>query len=265
MIIDLIESAIEVYERCSDIDRAVLDTKNGFERDVVTKLDRDLHDVLSSTANSLECCVIYSEEGISFNGLIPFKDTTVVIDPLDGSHNFQLGNPWYCTIICIIKNYRIVQAGVYSPIPEDRVIWDNGNLHSSFDIKSRLSGPTYFAYAPDLNRNDRSLRNDLLCVIDDYSTGLYRWGSAGIGLLELLKGKLQTFIGCNVRIWDAIAFLPVLYLAECHISYKVLPDNKFVVIASWNRDAFLALNGRIASAYGRLNKIDKDMEIIFDE
>ena len=265
MIVDLIESAIEAYERCLDVDRAVLGTKNGVERDVVTKLDLDLHDVLSSTASSLECCVIYSEEGVSFNGLIPFKDTTVVIDPLDGSHNFQLGNPWYCTIICVIKNYKIVKAGVYSPIPKDRVIWDNGKLHSSFDIKSKSSGPTYFAYPPDLSRNDMSLRNDLLCIIDDYSTGLYRWGSAGIGLLELLKGKLQTFVGFNVRIWDVIAFLPVLYLAKCHISYKVLPDNKFVLIASWNSDSFLALNERIASAYGQLNKIDKDMDIILYE
>ena len=265
MIVDLIESAIEVYERCSDVDRAVLGTKNGVERDVVTKLDLDLHDVLSSTASSLECCVIYSEEGVSFNGLIPFKDKTVVIDPLDGSHNFQLGNPWYCTIICVIKNYRIVESGVYSPIPKDRVIWDNSNLHSSFDIKSKCSGPTYFAYPPDLNRNDMLLRTDLLGIIDDYSTGLYRWGSSGIGLLEFLKGKLQTFVGFKVRIWDAIAFLPVLYLAKCHISYKVLPDNKFVLIASWNSDTFLAMNERITAAYGQINKIDKDMEIIFDE
>ena len=265
MIVDLIEAAIAVYERCSDVDRAVLDTKNGVERDVVTKLDLDLHAVLSSTASSLECCVIYSEEGVSFNELIPFKDTTVVIDPLDGSHNFQLGNPWYCTIICVIKNYRIVKAGVYSPIPNDRVIWDNGNLHSSFDIKSRSSGPTYFAYPPDLSREDILLRNDLLGIIDNYSTGLYRWGSAGIGLLELLKGKLQTFVGFNVRIWDAIAFLPLLYLAKCNISYKVFPDNKFVLIASWSSDTFLALNERITPAYGELHKLDKDMEIIFDE
>ena len=86
-----------------------------------------------------------------------------------------------------------------------------------------------------------------------------------MGLLELLKGKLQTFVGFNVRIWDVIAFLPVLYLAKCHISYKVLPDNKFVLIASWNSDSFLALNERIASAYGQLNKINKDMEIILYE
>ena len=44
MIVDLIAAAIDVYERCSDVDRAVLDTKNGVERDVVTKLDLDLHD-----------------------------------------------------------------------------------------------------------------------------------------------------------------------------------------------------------------------------
>lgn len=265
MIVDLISAAVEVYERCSDVDRAVLDTKNGVKRDVVTKLDLELHAVLSSTASSCECCVIYSEEGVSFNGLIPFKDTTVVIDPLDGSHNFELGNPWYCTIICVIKNYKIVKAGVYSPIPKDRIIWDNGKLQSSFEIKSKSSGPTYFAYPPDLSRNDMSLRNDLYRIIDDYSTGLYRWGSSGIGLLELMKGKLQTFVGFNVRIWDVIAFLPALYLAKCHISYKVLPDNKFMLIASWSCESFRALDERIASTYGQLNKIDKEMEIILYE
>jgi myo-inositol-1(or 4)-monophosphatase len=265
MIVDLIEAAVDVYDGCRGEDKAVLDIKNGVERDVVTKLDLDLHATLSNKANSLESCVIYSEEGVCFNELIPFKDTTVIIDPLDGSHNFQIGNPWYCTIICVVKNYRIVKAGVYSPIPSDRVVWDNGNLQSSFDIKSRISGPTYFAYPPDLNQTDMLLRNDLLGIIDDHSTGHYRWGSAGIGLLELLKGKLQTFVGFNVRIWDAIAFLPLLYLAKCHMSFKVFPDNKFVLIASWNSDAFVALNKRVTKAYGILHKIDKDMEIKFDQ
>lgn len=265
MIINLIEAAVKVYENCSNEERVVLDTKNGFKRDVVMKLDYDLHTVLSSTASSLEPCLIYSEEGIILNGLTPFKDTTVVIDPLDGSHNFQLEHPWYCSIICVIKNYRIVEAGVYYPITNERVTFDNGVLQSSFNFNSLISGPTYFAYPPDLNDEDMLIRNDLLGVIDNYSTGLYRWGSAGVGLLELLRGRLQTFVGFKIRIWDAIAFLPLLHLAHCNFSYKVLSENRLVLIASWNNETFLAFNKLVSKTCGQLNGIKEDMEIVFDE
>lgn len=59
---------------------------------------------------------IYSEEeGETARG----SDFTFVIDPLDGTHNFVLGIPWFSVNVSLMKAGRVLSAATYHPILQE--------------------------------------------------------------------------------------------------------------------------------------------------
>lgn len=219
----------------------IVKVKNGSLRDVVTKLDIDINEALVNEAlNFQDDIVIFSEEKfVNHACKIPFKDLTVVIDPLDGSHNFKIGLPFYCVLISIVENNKVLGASIISPLTNDIVILDGAKLISSNSIgRFEGVGPTYFAYPPRLMAEKPELTMRIFQKIDENSTGIYRWGSAGLGLLSVLKGELQTFVGVEVRLWDVLSGLTMLVNSEAYVAYKFLSQEVITVVISWKKDAF---------------------------
>jgi myo-inositol-1(or 4)-monophosphatase len=58
-------------------------------------------------------------------------------------------------------------------------------------------------------------------LIDVTSGGMYRYGSACVGLYQLLCGKHMGFVGHGLRLWDALAFLPILAQRGIEVHYLI--------------------------------------------
>jgi hypothetical protein len=94
-----------------------------------------------------------------------------------------------------------------------------------------LSSPSYYAYPPRLSLAERELRSNLLDLIDENSSGFYRYGSACVALTNVMLGKHHTFIGQNIRLWDGLAFLPLLASIGLKPSYSITDDSLNMVVS----------------------------------
>jgi myo-inositol-1(or 4)-monophosphatase len=238
-----------VIESSKDVtNQNIVKIKNSNDRDVVTELDIVINEALiEHILNVDESAIVFSEEKYVNNfGKVNFKDLTIVIDPLDGTHNYQLGMPYYCVLIAIVFEGRVISSSIVSPSSKDIIIWDNEKITSINPLKSLSSkAPSYFAYPPMLLIDKTSVAIDIFKIIDSGSTGLYRWGSAGCGLLGLIKGQLQSFIGVDVRVWDVLAALPILRQLGCNVAYRCSSVDVISVVASWDLEHYLLLKEKI--------------------
>jgi myo-inositol-1(or 4)-monophosphatase len=266
MIDDLLSVCERIYQSESAQDRHVLRIKSGISRDVVTKLDMKLHDALTDRSLEIENCIVVSEEGeANPHSLTAYKDLTVVIDPLDGSHNYQMGMQWYCTLIAVIKDQKFWQCGFYSPEQNQKLSWKADESEIVSIVPNQMAGPCYFAYPPNLTDAEQTLKNVLFKQIDIYSTGLYRWGSAGYGLYSVVQKHLQSFIGVKIRIWDGIAFIPILHTMGCNVMYKIINQEQLILVCSWDELFFKKVGSQLQDHFGNFNTLENSLEIIFND
>jgi myo-inositol-1(or 4)-monophosphatase len=212
------------YLVSDEANRMVVNTKNENDRDVVTKLDLVLNNELKlATLKYAPNVVFLSEEEKYKQEYLCFERLTVIVDPLDGSQNYSLGFSIYSVLIAIVEKREILAAAVVTPFNHQMIIWSrekglwsNGLLPSTY-----LPSPSYLAYSPVKTSLDSDIFLKLIQNIDLHSTGLYRWGSASNGLLEVLNGRLQTFIGYEIRLWDCVAFIPILLERKIKVAYVI--------------------------------------------
>ena len=218
----------------------VVMVKDGQSRDVVTRLDMDLHDaVLNYVEQSSVGTGVLSEEGSSRSNNSFWEETDLlVLDPLDGSNNVALGLPGYCFMAAHVLDRRLTSSLVVLPEYDLYLIWQEGKLFASRNISlgsSAASSSTYYAYPPRLGDEDERIRAKIWQAVDQNSSGLYRTGSAGIGLFHLLRGAHKAFVGHRVRVWDVLAYFPILQGAGFEIRYRI-DGNTATAVASRDSD-----------------------------
>ena len=191
---------------------AILDIKNGEPRDVVTELDRSIHEAVGSLTSELIPGAIFLSEEQENQTLSLLSDRPVVVlDPIDGSQNLSLGLPFSSCLIAIIERGVVTSSAVVSADASRLMLYDRGWLWSNFErVEVDGAKPTYLAYGPLSNEAERSALRCAWETCDSLSSGVYRWGSAAAGLQALVNGQLQSFVGIRLRVWDFLAFLPFL-------------------------------------------------------
>jgi myo-inositol-1(or 4)-monophosphatase len=246
IVLSLLMKAAKIYANTDGVlSRREVLRKNDSVRDIVTALDLTLHDELSKLAQKNSGIIVFSEEGYTnAHNLENYVSDTLLIDPLDGSSNYAHSLNFYCTIVALIKGKKIVQAGVCLPNESQISTWDLDSARTKstkfIDQVMVGEGATYYAYPPVQSESDMLLRQRIMKNIDEMSSGLIRWGSAGCGLYFLMIGSLQSFVGHKIRIWDGLAFMPMLESYGIQVAYKI-DGTDLIMIASTNNEQFKKL------------------------
>jgi fructose-1,6-bisphosphatase/inositol monophosphatase family enzyme len=207
--------------------RTVQKVKENLSRDVVTELDEKLHAITEKfVAEQIPECKLLSEEGVPVGFITQrlLEDDFLIVDPLDGSHNYALGLPNYGFMAAHVQRGHINGAVIVVPEHGQYIVLQGDKCLCAQPLVSggaRDNGTVYYAYPPVQNTLERQARGALQDLIDVQSAGMYRYGSACIGLYQLLSKKHVAFIGHGIRLWDAIAFLPVLALQEIEVRYQI--------------------------------------------
>lgn len=221
--------------------RTVQKVKDQQPRDVVTELDRRLHEVTSAFLTSDSPGVyLLSEEAVTpgFDVMQILDGDWLVVDPLDGSNNYALSLPGYGYMAAQLHNGIPTGAAIVLPEHDLYIVVDDDSLLTSQPFTVAAPAPScgiYYAYPPRLDSGAQASRDELVRLIDSMSSGLYRSGSACIGLFNLLKGRHSAFVGHGVRLWDALAYFRVLELAAIPFRYHVR-QTKLTLVASANAD-----------------------------
>ncbi|WP_204807635.1 inositol monophosphatase family protein [Mycobacterium riyadhense] len=190
--------------------------KDDQARDVVSALDQRLHATAATyVLDRMPGCSLLSEEGAApMNGLAALaQGEWLVVDPLDGSNNYVLSMPGYGFMAAHLVDGVVTGSVVVLPEHDLYLIFEHGELLISQPFAppaAAASAPIYYAYPPRLSEAGRRARAELLDLVDRQSAGLYRYGSACVGAYNLLRGRHRAFIGHDVRVWDALAYFPLL-------------------------------------------------------
>ncbi len=224
---------------CSQHMSTLLGVKDGQARDVVTELDLKLHRVSEQfVAEQIPHCRLLSEEsahkGFELQEL--YKGDWLVVDPLDGSNNYVMGLPNYGYMAALLVDGFLEGAAIVLPDHNQYIVLEGGQSLYAQPLPVEVAikhGAVYYAYPPKQDSSARHARYALLDVIDAESTGMYRYGSSCVGLYQLLCGRHAAFIGHGIRLWDAVAFLPVLSSMQFVVKYNICPQG-FSIVASKN-------------------------------
>lgn len=222
--------------------RTVQKVKDNQSRDVVTELDMTLHDVSELfVSERLPGCNLISEEG--GHAKTPcdlLRDGEwLIVDPLDGSNNHAMGMANYGYMAAHLRNGSL--AGAVAVIPQENqyIVIDDQKALFAQPLPPREAskfGTVYYAYPPQQGASARQARNALMDLIDLQSAGMYRYGSACVGLYQMLCGRHVAFVGHQIRLWDAIAFLPILKANNINLMYYI-KDWEISLVAS-HREGF---------------------------
>lgn len=231
----------------SDYDGKVEYVKDSNSRDVVTKLDIALHSYFADYCKTeLSTALFISEEGAEntrvWRDLVE-QSSVLIVDPLDGSNNLVCGIKDYGLMASKLEFGRFEESLSILPNENQILSWErNSGLFSSkpFSRLKKSSSTVYLAYSPNLSDASRSARSYIMDLLDSKSAGVYRYGSACVGLYRTLTGVHSTFLGLQMRPWDVVSYFPILAATGAHLAYSA-SDREVDFVVSYDFELFIEL------------------------
>jgi myo-inositol-1(or 4)-monophosphatase len=182
--------------------------------DYVSHADRDVENVIRRELNAAfpDDLFLGEETAAQFTGAI---DRCWVVDPIDGTHNFLRGVPYWNVAIGYVENGQTQVGVVYDP-PADALYYAQrgiGGWCQSGEGESRLRAATTTALAGSyvvLGHHDRSFEPRYFEIrrrMMEEGIAMRNFGSAALQLAHVACGRLDGFIELQLSAWDAVAGL----------------------------------------------------------
>ena len=179
--------------------------KNRYE--VVTKSDIEVHRYMRfKIKEQFPEHNFLSEEGDPIdNG----SEYTWIVDPLDGTLNYSILNPFFCTSLVLLKEDVPVISVIYAPVMGEMFVAEKGkstrlnerNVRVSEERNLKKSVLSYAFFERDPKSKAHSLK--LWQRLDDASLGMRHLGSTSLELAYVACGRLEAqVITPPQRSWD---------------------------------------------------------------
>ena len=183
------------------------------------------HDAQREITDTLGAHPIYSKEAIiaeegSFRKTIPKKrGVTWVIDPLDGTTNFDHKIPLFCTAIGALKNGKPWLGVVYDMLANEvyyamdgqpTKVWNitqgtDQEVSTASKIK-KLKNSILGTHISTIREKARPLfENNLLMNIQQEVKTIRNLGCGQLALAYLAAGRIHQFFQIRSHIWDQLA------------------------------------------------------------
>jgi fructose-1,6-bisphosphatase/inositol monophosphatase family enzyme len=237
--------------------KKTIKVKSKNEKDLVTKLDIKIQDLIIQYYRYSDYKVI-SEEDFNHHKFNKIKNKLIITDPLDGTINFKLGLPFFCSQWAFMEKQKLKSAFFVSSNEKKKC-----NLsYKKYSIKevNKIKKPIYLALGSGSQIKFKKLTMNIIEIINQKSPGFYRWGSAGFALKELSNNKLGGFVGLNCKFWDIIPILPFLVINNYPIYYKWTND-KFSICISYDKSFNKIITKIFANHRIKLMKLGKDLKL----
>ena len=139
-----------------------------------------------------------------------FSDYLWVIDPLDGSTNFFVKNPFFAVSIGLIYKHQPLLGVIYSPFLDELFVAESkrgaylNEQVISVDKKATLES-SFLAFC---NGRDLHSRKQIIKIYRELKFKNNRFRQLGAAALELCyvaSGRFGAFIMPSINVWDIIA------------------------------------------------------------
>ena len=166
------------------------------------------------TSSSAACRALFPEDGFlgeERGSRNPDAAAVWVIDPIDGTHNFLTGIPFWCVSLGLVSGGELVLGIIYSPLAAELFSARSGGGAFLNGQPIRVSGET------DLARARVCLGFSYRRPVADYATTVeallsagceyLRLGSGALGLAYTAAGRFDGYWESHINSWDAAAGL----------------------------------------------------------
>tara|TARA_X000000368_G_scaffold223981_1_gene176796 strand:+ start:651 stop:1403 length:753 start_codon:yes stop_codon:yes gene_type:complete len=213
------------------LDKRSLLNKNLESSSKDTKLLADIESekLIKEILNSSSEYQILGEEGGKSDENL--GDTYWVVDPLDGTANYNRGIPICCVSIGLIKNMKPILGVIYDFDNDDLYAGDISNsLSTKNDAPIKVSNYidkadgvliTGLPHATDYS--DESLKS----MIKDMQTWkkIRMIGSAAMAACYVASGKAEMYMEKGIYLWDIVAGAAIVESAGGHAEILNIRDN----------------------------------------
>lgn len=138
-------------------------------------------------------------------------ETVWIIDPLDGTHNYLHGFPFYCVSIAVRVKNRLEHGVIYDPLRHECFSASRGRGAQLNDRRIRVSKQTQLNAAmlgtgfPFRNVTIAKRYLPTFEALVGKCAGVRRTGSAALDLAYVASGRLDGFWEFGLRPWDIAA------------------------------------------------------------
>lgn len=178
------------------------------KNDYVTDVDQTVEELLvNSLRKTYPEHSFLCEESGKITGTD--KDTTWIIDPIDGTRNFVMGLPHFCISMACIQRDKIQHAIIVDPIRNEEFIASKGGgaqLNGNrIRVRTRngLEGGTISLSCDGLRNYEAML--DLQNKLKGVAGGLRFTGSTALDLAYVAAGRLDAGWTSGISPWDSAA------------------------------------------------------------
>ena len=188
----------------SDFDTKQKDPKTD---DIVTTADLESEKViLNILKKNFPKYSILSEE----NGLIDKNsDYKWIVDPLDGTHNFAHGIPFFATALALKYKEKIIFSAINAPILKERVFSKENKGTYMNDKKLNVSNSnieyiknSMFQMLGVWNWNNLEFRKIFQNIINKFYSHFRIFGSMAVASLNIATKRTNCGLAYNLSPWD---------------------------------------------------------------
>ncbi len=146
------------------------------------------------------------------SGIEPGNEYTWVIDPIDGTKNFERGLPYFCISVALMHHANIIVAVTYAPALKDLFYaqagsgaWLNGIKLSLQDKHWKQCGVVVAVGSGYVAQIDRLCKIKASCKEICGPVSFRVGGAAALDLAYVAAGMFDVAIFENLKWWDAAA------------------------------------------------------------
>jgi myo-inositol-1(or 4)-monophosphatase len=186
-------------------------------QDFVSHADRDVEALLRReiTAAFPADAFLGEETAASFTGPL---DRCWIVDPIDGTHNFLRGVPYWNVAIAYVEAGEAQIGVVFDPVHDELyraerggAAWCDGAMGSrQLHVSGRTELPGAFVALGHHDRapSDHHLEIRRRMMVEGIS--MRNFGAGALQLAQVASGRLDGFIELQLSIWDAIGALLIV-------------------------------------------------------
>lgn len=180
-------------------------------QDWVSEADRDVETLLRAELSAAypDDRFLGEETAAQFAGEV---DRCWIVDPIDGTHNFLRGVPYWNVAIAYVADGNTQLAVTYDA-PND-ALYHARRAHGAWFEERGGAGALHVASTTSLSQafvalghSDRALSERYLGIrrrMMDKGVAMRNFGSGALQLAHVARGRFDGFVELSLSIWDAI-------------------------------------------------------------
>lgn len=207
-----LDIAIEAAKKAGELLLELFNTKTEItfksDRSIVTKADLKADALITNLIEDVfpHHSILSEESGEKSKDL----EYLWVIDPLDGSTNFSVHNPFFAVSIGLLYKYKPLLGVVYSPVQDELFVATRNsgaklNNQTITVNKDAVFETSFLAYC---NGRDQHSREEMIKIYGELKkqNNMFRQvGAASLELCYVAAGRFGSFIMPGINPWDVMA------------------------------------------------------------